>query len=321
MNVSDINRKQVCLEKTINETLFRIADWSADHFTSPRPQEPDYVAALSTVFVKEFYRILRDFFPDHFFSVTGVFCHQKPIVDIKSKKMPELGDILFVYMDKDEMICNSLLLQAKMLSKSPLKIPKSEKHQLELYKSWPQFTYLRAGRLNGRQRNILPKTIHNGAQYLLISRGPFSYELGRGCEMLQMGCAIPGDTLYINDSLSGELVNFLKFKSGRTFDYDKHSTEDGWSRMIWDLLEIAAPKYEKAKREKFNPSSFPRLCEFEHSHDEVVCLSMEDKTLFDEISGYHEDRSMTLDKASDEDGGVSVVLIESIKTDKRRVNL
>lgn len=313
MDVYDINRKQVCLEKTINETLFRIADRSADHFTSPRPQEPDYVAALSTLFVKEFYRILRNFFPDHFFSVTGVFCHQKPIVDIKSKKMPELGDILFVYMDKDEMICNSLLLQAKMLSKpplkSPLKIPKSEKHQLELYKSWPQFTYLRAGRLNGRQRNILPKTIHNGAQYLLISRSPFSYNLGRGYEMFQMGCAIPGDTLYINDSLSGELVNFLKFKSGRTFDYDKHSTEDGWSRMIWDLLEIAASKY--ATRINFNPSSFPRLREFEYSHDCVVRFSMEDKTLFDEISGYHEERSMTLDKASDDDGGVSVVLIES----------
>lgn len=309
MDVNDINCKQIDLEKSINRALLNIAAWTANYCASSRPQEPDYVAALSTLFVEDFYRILETFFPYHLFSVTGVFCHQKPIVDIKSKKMPELGDILFVYMDKDKMICNSLLLQAKMLSKPFLRIPKNEKHQLELYKSWPQFTYHRAGRLNGRQRNILPKTIHNGAQYLLISRGPFSYELGRGSEMLQMGCAIPGDTLYINDSLSGELVNFLKFKSGRTFDYDKHSTEDGWSRMIWDLLEIAASKY--ATRINVSPASFPRLREFDHSHDEVVRFSMEDTTLFDEIPGYYEDMEMTLDKASDEDGGVSVVLIES----------
>lgn len=40
-------------------------------------------------------------------------------------------------------------------------------HQLELYKNWPEFTYHRAGYLNEKKRNVLPKTINDGAQYLL----------------------------------------------------------------------------------------------------------------------------------------------------------
>jgi hypothetical protein len=40
-------------------------------------------------------------FPKIKFSLTGIFCHQKPIVDIGLSTAPELGDILFVYIHTD----------------------------------------------------------------------------------------------------------------------------------------------------------------------------------------------------------------------------
>lgn len=64
-----------------------------------RPQEPDYIAVLPTKFIKDFFNILVAVFPNYDFSILGVYCHQKPIVDINLSKKVELGDILFVYAD------------------------------------------------------------------------------------------------------------------------------------------------------------------------------------------------------------------------------
>lgn len=82
-----------------------------------KPQEPDYIAALSTKFIKNF-NILVAVFPKYEFSVSGVYCHQKPIVDIHLDKKPELGDILFVYVGgsnccaaKIPGLCSSTILK------------------------------------------------------------------------------------------------------------------------------------------------------------------------------------------------------------------
>lgn len=304
MNTYDINSNQHILEKLIDKALLDAAVWITKKCTPWEPQEPDYVAALSTKFVKDFFNALVAVFPEYNFSVVGVYCHQKPIVDIKHTKKPELGDILFVYVDrtqKSKMVLNSLLLQAKISSKPWLQVHQSERHQLELYKNWPQFTYCRAGNLNGKQRNILPKTINDGAQYLLIDNNPLTNGFYSGKGMFPMGCAIPDDILCVNDSLSGELIDLLKFKSGRTFDGDRHSTEDGWSKMIWDLLQIAASKYSKRRNAQLK--SFSRINECNHFCTE----DMGDSTLLDEAFGNYEN----MKGISDEDSGVSVVLIES----------
>lgn len=186
MNTFDINNNQHILEKLINKALLDAVVWITKKCSPREPQEPDYVAALSTKFVKDFFNVLVAVYPDYDFSVLGVYCHQKPIVDIKQTKRPELGDILFVYVDrkqKGKIVLNSLLLQAKISSRPLLKVQQSERHQLELYKNWPQFTYYRAGNLNGKQRNILPKTINDGAQYLLINNNPLTngFYAGNGC--------------------------------------------------------------------------------------------------------------------------------------------
>ena len=269
-----------------------------------KPQEPDYVAALSTKFVNEFFNILVAVFPEYDFSVSGVYCHQKPIVDVNLDRKPELGDILFVYVDRKqngEKILNSLLLQAK-ISKYPwLKIHQSERHQLELYKRWPEFTYCRAGYLNGKKRNILPKTINDGAQYLLIDNNPITNGIYDTKGMFPMGCAVPDDILYINNSLSKELINLLKFKSGRTFDSNPYSIEDDWSKMIWDLLRIASFKYTKRKNARLE--SFSRSDEYNHFCTE----NMSGITLLDEALGNYENMVDLID----ENSGVSVVLVES----------
>lgn len=301
MNSCDINRNQHILEPLIDKALLETVIWITKRCT---PQEPDYVAALLNFFLENFFRILETVFPNYDFSVSGVYCHQKPVVDIKWSKKPELGDILFVHVDRrqnGDKILNSLLLQAKISNSPHLRIHSGEMHQLELYKNWPEFTYHRAGSLNGTSRNILPKSINDGAQYLLIDDNPYTNGICGTRGMFPMGCAIPDDVLYLNDSLSCELINWLKFKSGRTFDSIPHSTKDDWSNMIWDLLCIAAAKYSKRKNAHLN--SFPRYKEYIHFNTR----NMKRMTFLDETIEY----CMNKEDMPDEESGVSVVLVES----------
>lgn len=302
LNTHDINNNEYILEFLIEKALRDTMVWTSRRCN---PQEPDYVAALSIKFIKDFFDILVAVFPKYDFSISGEYCHQKPIVDANLGKKPELGDILFVYADRKqngEKILNSLLLQAKISVHPWLKVHQGERHQLELYKSWPKFTYCRAGILNGETRNILPKTINDGAQYLLIDNNPLTNGICGGKGMFPMGCAVPDDTLCINDSLSKELVNLLKFKSGRTFDSNPCSTEDDWSKMIWDLLKIVAFKHTKRKNARLE--SFPRGNEYNHFCTE----NMGGITLLDEALG---DQKNNEDMIV-ENSGVSVVLIESM---------
>ncbi len=208
-------------------------------------------------------------------------------------KKTELGDILFVYADRKqngEKVLNSLLLQAKISNHPWLKIHKSEKHQLELYKRWPEFTYCRAGYLNGKKRNILPKTINDGAKYLLIDNNPLTNGICAGKGMFPMGCSVPDDILCINDGLSKELINLLKFKSGHTFDSNPYSTDDGWSKMIWDLLRIAASKYTSVTRQnimlsgiKISLHSQYLLHIFAMQHKIIVQGNIENVCLFSKV--------------------------------------
>ena len=304
MTTYDINKNQYILEPLIDKALLDSVTWVTKKCKNS-PQEPDYVAALSIKFLKDLFNILVAVFPEYDFSILGVYCHQKPIVDIKLNKKPELGDILFVYADRREdrrknrevILLNSLLLQAKVSKYSWMRVSDSEQHQLELYINWPEFTYYRAGYLNGKTRNIFPKSINDGAQYLLIDENPVTNGIYAGREMFPMGCAIPDDTLYINNSLSRELVNMLKFKSGRTFDKESYKTDDGWSKMIWDLLKIVNSKY--SKRRNAGMESFHRKNECVHYYTE----NMGNRTLLDGIEGNEGVISY--------EEGVSVVLVES----------
>lgn len=187
------------------------------------------------------------------FSVSGVFCHQKPYVkNINSNETCELGDLLIVYIEnKDDTsyICNSILLQAKTTDKKQhLLYSKGDLIQLKLYSSWPTFEYTKAGVLNGIQRNITPKTFTLGAQYLLMQNNYDDEKL--------INTAHPSKELIPNAKLSKVIVDLLTFRTGRTFEYT-HPSDDEWTNMIWDLIGNA--KSAIYNRKKFGKVNAPRL--------------------------------------------------------------
>lgn len=114
-----------------------------------------------------------------------------------------------------------------------------------------------------------------------------------------MGCAIPDQLLKIDDKFTREVINFLKFKSGRTFENYSAITED-WSKMIWDLLYIACSSC--SRRKNVGSDKFPRKNTYVH----LCAEEMREKTLFDELNDVKENLQY-----SDENVGVSLILIEN----------
>ena len=277
------------------------------------PQEPDYIAELSLTFPHSLARVLKQFFPKHRLSVTGVFCHQKPLAFIakdnsynflKKDIMPELGDLLIVYLESinaSERIINSLLLQAKKLSSFnvPKRVPKGEKHQLLLYTKWPEFEYRRAGKLNGNKRNIYPKAIHSGAEYLFIRDNLFCLTNGM-CHSL-MKCAVPSSLLFADKDFSSEIVDLLRFRSGRVIDDYRLPQEDGWSNVVWDLLSVC--RDVTSRRRNIGRDSFGRLTEDAWSND-----SNQPPSIFDSFDANNGNG----DNSNEENGGISTIIIENL---------
>lgn len=211
--------------------------------TLKQTQEPDYIAALTTGFVKSLPGILNKTIKGMNFRVGGCFIHQKPLAKfIKapycSMKSPEIGDLLLVYkqINKKEVLYNALLLQAKKNNYPWDKTSISSKdHQLTLYTKWPMFEYRRAGILNGKIRSINPKTSTPGAQYLLIekdSTSPISTEFYT---------APSSQIIQASRPFSWCIVDFLEFHTGKPFiEKKRRGRIDDWSQMIWDLISISA---------------------------------------------------------------------------------
>lgn len=201
--------------------------------------EPDYIAALMKKMPNSLSDILKSEVPSVKFNIGGYFIHQKPLAKFcnsrESKKSAEIGDLLIVYKEIRENVdvCNALLLQAKKTTDIyRTTVHSNDQHQLLLYTKWPRFKYARAGKLNGKIRSVTPKTITPGAQYLLIGESPYY-------DSPLLGCAMPDKTLDASKSFASELIDLMRFRTGRPFA-SKPIKTDHWSRMIWDLLEISA---------------------------------------------------------------------------------
>lgn len=195
-------------------------------------QEPDYVAKLVTTLPGEIKKSLYALFPSRKIAVGGAFIHQKPLAHFTNKtgyKDPELGDLLIVCREERSMgaVYNAMLLQAKCTD-NVLRTTVSRDHQFVLYSQWPEFEYVRAGILNGIRRSISPKTITQGAQYLLIDKN----------EPTEMYTATVDIPLEGSSCLPYTLASVIAFKEGRTFQ--RGYPRDMWSNMIWDLLKITS---------------------------------------------------------------------------------
>lgn len=195
-------------------------------------QEPDYVAVLVNSLPGIIKGGLTRVLPGRKVLTGGSFIHQKPIVHFLNKpglKDPELGDLLIVCREKRSSgpVYNAMLLQAKCCD-NPLYVQIKKDHQFVLYSEWPEFEYKRAGRLNGKRRSVLPKTITQGAQYLLIDKDD-PYQLFTAT----VDCPLNGSR-----NFACSLASIVSFDDGRTFQ--ANLPHDDWSQMVLDLLRISA---------------------------------------------------------------------------------
>lgn len=195
-------------------------------------QEPDYVAKFVDVLPGAVVSCLNSFLAGRQIAAGGAFIHQKPLAHFTQKtgyKDPELGDLLVVCREKrfSGYCYNAMLLQAKRTT-TPFNEMIPNDHQYILYSEWPEFEYKRAGSLNGKIRSVLPKTITQGAQYLLIDES----------NRLELFTATVDRPLASSKLFARTLAAILSFDAGRTFQ--ANSPRDDWSQMILDLLRISA---------------------------------------------------------------------------------
>ena len=216
---------ETCITRCMNATFVACGNNT--------PQEPDYVAQLVQGLPNDIFNSLSTYAPSYQYAISGMFCHQKPLADIGAGKKPELGDILLVYVEENKYSvkkCNALLMQAKKSTKVKYYVPVAEAHQLKLYEEWPTFTLSRAGIYNGKTIDVRPKTLHTGAQYLLL-QSPYNDEK-------KVGCAYPDKELFFEKKLSEQIIDLMKFFTGRTFQLGDAGTGDDWSRLIMYLIDL-----------------------------------------------------------------------------------
>jgi hypothetical protein len=316
MKAEDIKKVELILKGLIHNSIVDSVHFVVNKCIKlgKRPQEPDFIASLTLNFTPDLFNILKAVFPKIKFSLTGVFCHQKPLADIGLAKSPEIGDILFVYVYSDKRgkkQFNSLLLQAKVSTKQTTTVSTADEHQLKLYSEWPKFKYKRAGKLNGVVRDILPKTINDGGQYLLIDNHPINGLSGRP-GTFPMGCATPSKTISLNNDLATELIDFLKFKSGRVFEETPSTSKDDWTKMIWDILAIT--KGKASKRKNAGLKAFPR--QTTNSFDGCCCFMTESNSICSDLHSELGNDNGNIENTGDnffdeENGSPSMILIES----------
>jgi hypothetical protein len=250
----------------INDVM--VDSWN--RITPPsHPHEPDIIANLVLRGTPGFHRAIattRGFVGA--VNTVGVFCHQSPMVKYTEAgidKRCELGDVLWCHFHTDrdgKIFRNAILFQSKMSNTIEPAIPFNN-IQLKLYREWPQYEYYRSGRLNGQTRNLMPKQSHAGAQYMLIDDRPLNNPLV-GIYSPYSNLIFPIATSTVSPKIIGdtplefELVRFLFFGSGRTFDsYFNRNTSDEWTKIVWDLLRNGMSRAFNRRRAGFNNS--PRI--------------------------------------------------------------
>ncbi len=197
-------------------------------------QEPDFIATMVMNLPGVIKDALNKILPERQIAVGNAFIHQKPLAHFINRPCPvspELGDMLIVCREKraSGAVYNAMLLQAKCTQNLLCaKVYKRDYHQFILYSEWPEFEYRRADLLDGQIRNILPKTITQGAQYLLINK----------LSPPEMLTATVDNPLNGSKMFPRTLATIMSFDGGRTFD--AVNIQDDWSQMVVDLLSVSA---------------------------------------------------------------------------------
>ena len=205
-------------------------------------EEPDYTAILATSLPK----IIKDCSPNPDNIKAGsCFVHQSPLARFDSahkNKSCELGDLLVLVRKTtaDDIRYNASFVQMKRSSDNPpLRITQNgDLKQLFLYERWPCFTIKQFG----KQYNIFPKTVSQGAWYCIIQENR--------SVSVQFYMSEPMSSLdYSSSHTFGRfIVNLVEWKTGRSISDLFSKDSDEWSRLVWDVvLHCAHSKFNRRK--------------------------------------------------------------------------
>lgn len=321
--INQLQKQKNNLENQLNWTLYT-SILRTNHRClkqNNKPEEPDYLADLVINWTKDLVDTLNIFLGKQAnFEATSIFCHKRPIVDFGKNKGAELGDLLIVFCHTDKSnkkFFNSLLLQAKVTNNTSATVDSSDLHQLDLYQGWPEFTYRFNYKifksLNERVRDIYPKTINSGAQYLMITdTNPNYYH--HSC----FSCATPNKTLIASTDFVEQILNLLQFQTGRTFD-DRNNINDDWTKMIWDLIDMSKNVVSNCKNS--GRKKFSRQSQTAKLNGSFYLSNLDTSSYFKElISLYtHEqddgnnDKIFNSERGDYDDSSVSIIFLESIE--------
>lgn len=203
-------------------------------------EEPDYLTAIVTKFPLLMNGTWRKV------KFGGCFIHKSPQVTFKKGGRCEVGDLMVICRKKigGEIRYNAVLFQLKIPDYHFFEVKQpNELVQYELYTKWPEFS------IGGKYypaltRNIEPKTVTSGAQYMFINdpcdevRGYWDYEcyyhfpcvFTHSIPELEMESSV-------DLSFGRFLWDFFHWQNGRAITPQEKCNEDEWSHFIWDLIE------------------------------------------------------------------------------------
>jgi len=258
----DRNREQVLhvLDRAIVHAMLEA--WRRCAQRGRHPEEPDFLAelvmtgaplmqcGLSAVLLPQGIRP----------SVYAVYCHQQPLVRYGTNWSVgcELGDLLFahIHTDADKRTHRAAMLyQAKASPYDWHHLPRNDS-QLELLRNWPEFEYSRPSSLSRERRRINLRRGRRGTRYLLVDN-THPLHSGKGLwslpGMSPVGSCYPRQTITVHRDWTVELLEILALRAGGTFAGHQRAQQGvGWSRVIWDLLQVGRDKV-------FNRKSLARV--------------------------------------------------------------
>lgn len=280
-------------------------------------QEQDYLTAIVTKFP-----LLMNSTWDEV-KYGGCFIHKSPLVSFKKGGRCEAGDLLVLcreIVEKDVRYNAALFQLKRVLQKNAPFIKPDNMLQYKFYSEWPEFS------IGGKfypalSRNIEPKAVTPGAQYMLINDPDFMTHhllLGECCYHHQFVFthSIPRPEMYSTKDLTfGRFLwDFTHWQNGRPIAPEEDARGDEWSRFIWDLIvkthnvvirNVNAGLGAGSKQSKQQGDFFDILTTKE-------CISYLPKSYLDGLTSDHDGGDNKEEVVNEEDNGAISILFVDI---------
>ena len=175
----------------------------------------------------------------------GCYIHQNPYVTTKvGGKTCEAGDLLVLCRKtiENNVRINAALFQLKRAKSIFRQVVPDNPTQFELYATWPVFSLGRKFN-SGMERDVEPKAVTPGAQYMFVNDFNVMYEDSDDINYCidyppVFTHSIPEPVMENRSDLSfGRFLwEFIHWQTGRPIAPQQDLAKDGWSKFIWDLI-------------------------------------------------------------------------------------